>query len=82
MKPPRVFDRHDPKQVHLDGLCLSRAWALRRIASVLPFDDKVRRAADLHARAGLARVSSGDYAGEHWLASFALYLLTNGSDTP
>jgi hypothetical protein len=82
MNPPRVFDRHDPKQVHLDGLCLSRAWALRRIASVLPFDDKVRRAADLHARAGLARVSSGDYAGEHWLASFALYLLTNGSDTP
>jgi hypothetical protein len=82
MRPPRVYDRHDPKQVHLDGLCLSRAWALQRIASRFPPNDGVRLAADRHARAGLARVSSGDYAGEHWLASFALYLLTSGSASP
>jgi hypothetical protein len=63
--------------VHLDGLCLSRAWALRRIGSVAPQTAKVRRAAELNAKAGLRRVSSGDYAGEHWLASFALYLLTS-----
>jgi Protein of unknown function (DUF2891) len=79
MKPPRVVDRRDPKQVHLDGLCLSRAWALRRIASVMPLNDRVRAAAERHARAGLAQVSSGDYAGEHWLASFAVYLLANGT---
>jgi hypothetical protein len=24
----------------------------------------------------LAHVGSGDYAGEHWLASFAIYLLS------
>lgn len=81
MKPPRVYDRRDPKQVHLDGLCLSRAWALHRIASAMPLSAKVRAGAERHARAGLARVSSGDYAGEHWLASFAVYLLTGGTES-
>jgi hypothetical protein len=33
-------------------------------------------AAARHAAAGLPHVTSGDYAGEHWLASFATYLLT------
>ena len=79
MLPPRVLDRRDPKQVHLDGLCLSRAWALYRIASGMPLNERVRAAAGRHRRAGLARVSSGDYAGEHWLATFAVYLLANGS---
>jgi len=78
-EPPRVFDRRDGKQVHLDGLCLSRAWALHRIAPVMPLGHRVRAAADRHARAGLARVTSGDYVGEHWLASFAVYLLTSGT---
>jgi hypothetical protein len=81
MRPPRVFDRNDPKQVHLDGLCLSRAWALHRIASGISLNVRVRASAERHARAGLARVSSGDYAGEHWLATFAVYLLANGSAT-
>jgi hypothetical protein len=78
MGPPRVLNRLDGRQVHLDGLCLSRAWALDRIAPLLRKGDRVLAAADSNARAGLARVSSGDYAGEHWLASFALYLLTGG----
>jgi len=77
MAPPRVFDRKDPRQVHLDGLCLSRAWALDRLASLVRHEGGIQKAADRNARAGLARVSSGDYGGEHWLASFALYLLTN-----
>jgi hypothetical protein len=79
MGPPLVYDRRDPMQVHLDGLCLSRAWALQRIASMIPMKGKVLRGAELNSRAGLGRVSSGDYAGEHWLASFAVYLLTNGT---
>jgi hypothetical protein len=78
-QPPRVIDRTDGKQVHLDGLCLSRAWGLERIAAAHPGNAAVRRAAKRHARAGLLRVSSGDYAGEHWLATFATYLLTAGS---
>jgi hypothetical protein len=77
MKPPIGFDRRDPRQVHLDGLSLSRAWAFNRVAAGLNPNAKVREASGRHMRAGLARVSSGDYAGEHWLASFALYLLTD-----
>jgi len=79
MRPPRVYDRRDPKQVHLDGLCLSRAWALHRIASIVPQSGQVRAGAERNERAGLARVSSGDYSGEHWLASFAVYLLADGT---
>jgi hypothetical protein len=78
--PAIVTDRSDPKLVHLDGLNLSRAWCMRSIASALPRNDRARSvlagSADLHARAALAHVGSGDYAGEHWLASFAIYLLS------
>ena len=43
-----------------------------------PADDPARTvltdAAARHADAALKHVASGDYAGEHWLASFAVYL--------
>jgi hypothetical protein len=78
--PAVVTDPTDPKLVHLDGLNLSRAWMLRGIAQGLPAKDPRRAAlaaaADSHQAAGLARVASGNYEGEHWLASFAVYLLT------
>ena len=32
-----------------------------------------------HAEAALRHVASGDYAGEHWLASFVVYLLSTPS---
>jgi hypothetical protein len=80
LQPAIVTDRSDPKLVHLDGLNLSRAWCMRSIATALPRSDPARRAlarsAAAHANAALAHVASGDYAGEHWLASFAVYLLT------
>ena len=80
LTPATVTDRSDPKLVHLDGLNLSRAWCMRRIAQGLSPGDPVRKAltdsAAQHARAGLSHVASGDYAGEHWLASFAVYLLS------
>lgn len=79
-EPATVTDRSDPQIVHLDGLNLSRAWCMRSIAAVLPENDPARRvlaeAAARHAEAGLRHVASGDYAGEHWLASFAVYLRT------
>ena len=77
--PALVTDRSDPLLVHLDGLNLSRAWAMRGIVSALPAEDPARKplldSAGLHANAGLQHVTSGDYAGEHWLASFAIYLM-------
>jgi len=80
LQPAIVTDRTDPKLVHLDGLNLSRAWCMLSIASVLPARDPARAAlltaAEKHYTAALAHVASGDYAGEHWLASFAVYLLT------
>ena len=78
-----VTDRTDPKLVHLDGLNLSRAWCMRSIAKALPQNDPSRsiltRAAAAHAQAALPYVASGNYEGEHWLASFAVYLLTTPS---
>jgi len=76
-EPAVPVDRSDPKFVHLDGLNLSRATALRGIASALPGGPRrteLERAAERHATAGLAQVASGDYVGEHWLATFAVYL--------
>jgi Protein of unknown function (DUF2891) len=78
--PATVADRSDPQIVHLDGLNLSRAWCMRNIAAALPADDPARKAlgkaAQKHAEAALKHVASGDYAGEHWLASFAVYMLS------
>jgi hypothetical protein len=79
LTPAVVSDRSDGQIVHLDGLNLSRAWCLWGIAAALPPGDRrptiLADAADRHARAGLIGVASGDYMGEHWLGSFALYML-------
>jgi hypothetical protein len=75
-----VLDATDGKLVHLDGLNLSRAWALYNIAMALPkFDSRVRAlkgSAVVHSETGLASVTGDHYAGGHWLASFATYLTT------
>ena len=80
LMPATVSDRTDPLIVHLDGLNLSRAWCMRGIAGALAPDDPARKvlveAAARHAEAALRHVTSGDYVGEHWLASFATYLLS------
>jgi hypothetical protein len=80
LEPAHVSDRTDPKIVHLDGLNLSRAWCMKSIAKALPTEDPARpilaASAMRHARATLPYIASGNYEGEHWLASFAVYLLT------
>jgi hypothetical protein len=77
-KPAMVSDRSDGKIAHLDGLNLSRAWCMRALAGAFPAGDAgaaaLRQAAELHLAASLPHVS-GDYMGEHWLASFALLAL-------
>jgi hypothetical protein len=82
--PVSVSDRSDGKIAHLDGLNLSRAWCWRSLASSWD-DDEPRKpialaAADAHLAASLSHVA-GDYAGEHWLATYALLALLalNGS---
>jgi hypothetical protein len=80
LAPAIVSDRTDGKLAHLDGLNLSRAWCMRSVASALPRNDlaatQLITAAQLHEHDGLAHVTSGNYEGEHWLATFAVYLLS------
>ncbi len=80
LKPVEVSDVTDGKLVHLAGLDFSRAWCLQSIANALPENDprrvKLTRAAAEHAKIGFNYVFSGNYEGEHWLATFAVYALT------
>ena len=73
-----VSDRGDGKIAHLDGLNLSRAWCWRSLARSFPEGDARKaialEAADTHLSASLPHVT-GDYMGEHWLATFALLAL-------
>jgi hypothetical protein len=75
-----VSDRSDPQLGHLDGLNLSRAWCMRHIAAALPAGDPARavleEAGYTHAIDALKNVATGHYEGEHWLGSFAVYLIT------
>jgi len=81
-------DEGDGAAMHLIGLNVSRAWCLAGLADALagrddpaadrlrePLDDAARR----HAEVGAADVLTDDYAGSHWLSSFALYLLTRNA---
>jgi hypothetical protein len=74
--PAIVSDRSDGKIAHLDGTNLSRAWCWRSIAPLLPPAQRTvaEGAAGDHLAAALPHIS-GDYMGEHWLASFALLAL-------
>ncbi len=71
--PATVSDRSDGKIAHLDGLNFSRAWCWKAIAPLLEAQaaDLAQATARRHFDAARPHVA-GDYAGEHWLASFAL----------
>ena len=79
-KAPEVSDRSDYQIVHLDGLYLSRAWCLFGISKSLPQTSaraqSMRKAAQTLLNAALPHVTGGNYGGEHWLASFAVYALS------
>ena len=72
--PALASDRSDGKIAHLDGLNLSRAWCWRALAPYAADPKAARHAAQIHIDASLPHVS-GDYMGEHWLASFAVLAL-------
>ncbi len=64
---------------HLIGLAFTRADAMLRIAGALPLDDArvdgLRRLAEEHARVGFETMFDADYAGSHWIGSFAVKYL-------
>ena len=69
LEPGEIRDRSDGKLVHLDGLNFSRAWCLYPLAD----NNQAYNLATTHLQHSLARITDGDYAGQHWLGSFALY---------
>ncbi len=65
---------------HLIGLSFIRAAAMNRIAAALPADDArvvaYRKLAAYHGEMGFKAMFDADYAGSHWIGTFALkYLL-------
>jgi hypothetical protein len=78
LEPGEVKDRTDGKLVHLDGLNFSRAWCLYDIAKHAGYNQQALiQLANKHLKAAMPQIASGDYMGEHWLASFAIYALTS-----
>jgi len=78
--PAEVSDVSDGQIAHLHGLNASRAWCWRRIAESLPPGDPRIRAAVTaardHAGAALPHVIGDDYNVEHWLACYAVLMLS------
>ena len=76
--PVEVSDVTDGYIVHLAGLNLNRGWCMQGIASSLPESDSrvalLNKSASEHADMGFKYVFSGHYEGDHWLATFAIYL--------
>ncbi len=72
-------DRTDGRLVHLDGANLSRAWMLRDMMRALPSGDgrllAMKEDSEHLAEAGFASIESQNYAGSHWLGTFAAYML-------
>lgn len=73
----KVSDRTDGHLVHLDGLNFSRAWVFYRLAKDSPEKyGHLKNEGDKHLDYSLPSITDGSYEGEHWLASFALYALS------
>lgn len=80
LTPADVSDPTDGHIAHLHGLNLSRAWGWMMLADALPDDDPRRQpmiaSAERHAAASISFVTGSDYMVEHWLAVYAVLLLT------
>jgi hypothetical protein len=73
-EPGKVSDRTDGHLVHLDGLNFSRAWNFYALVGQHPKTfGHLKTMADAHMQFSLPAITDGNYEGEHWLASFALY---------
>jgi len=83
--PVRVDEETaDGLALHFVGMNLARAWCLAGVTDTLEADHRLARplteATRAHARVGLEQAFTDDYAGAHWLSSFALYLLTSNEN--
>lgn len=74
LQPAEVTDPSDGKLAHLDGLNFNRAWCLFEIGQAL-HNDKIIQLGVEHFEYSYAKLDAGEYAGSHWLATFATYAL-------
>ncbi|MFE5569288.1 DUF2891 domain-containing protein [Amycolatopsis japonica] len=78
--PVTVTDTSDGLLAHLHGLNLHRAWCWHRLARTLPDDDKripaILETTRAHTQASFAQATGGAYMVEHFLAYYALLLLS------
>lgn len=79
LEPAIVSDKSDGKLAHLDGLNFSRAWCLYEIGKGLD-NSAMNQLAKAHFDFSYDKMDSGEYAGAHWLASFAAYALLKGKE--
>ncbi len=78
---PIISDVNDYQTVHLVGLSFSKAWAMKNIINALPEKNSIRKqfekSREKFIENSLPIIFQGNYGGDHWLASFAVYALTN-----
>ena len=78
---PIISDVNDYQTVHLVGLSFSKAWAMKNIINTLPEKNAIRKRFEISREKfienSLPIIFQGNYGGDHWLASFAVYALTN-----
>jgi len=76
---PIISDINDFQTVHLVGLSFSRAWCMKGIAKALPKNHPLKRhfseTSDKFLANALPLLFQGNYGGDHWLASFAVYAM-------
>ncbi len=67
------------RRSHLIGLAFTRAEAMLRVAAALPATDErvavFRELAAIHVHTGFETMFDAEYAGSHWIGSFALKYL-------
>ena len=78
---PIISDVNDYQTVHLVGLSFSKAWAMKNIINALPEKNAIRKRFEISREKfienSLPIIFQGNYGGDHWLASFAVYALTH-----
>lgn len=78
---PIISDVNDYQTVHLVGLSFSKAWAMKNIIDALPEKNAIRKRFEISREKfienSLPIIFQGNYGGDHWLASFAVYAITN-----
>lgn len=78
---PIISDVNDYQTVHLVGLSFSKAWAMKNIINALPEKNSIRKQFEISKEKfienSLPIMFQGNYGGDHWLASFAVYAMTN-----